>query len=216
VATRLVLPRLYVIIDAALLTLPPPDCAQELAEAGVRLVQYRNKTGSARELLKTSRQLSTILAARGVSFLVNDRPDVALLADAKGVHVGQDDLDVEQTRSLVGTGKWVGISTHNLSQFHGAVASSADYVAVGPIFATSSKGNPDPVIGVDFIRRVRGLTDKPIVAIGGITRDNAASIIKAGADCVAVIRDIAGASHPGQRARQFLELLEAANHAPAY
>jgi thiamine-phosphate pyrophosphorylase len=215
VSARLVLPKLYVIVDAALLTIPAQDCAQELAEAGVRLLQYRNKTAPARESLKCSREIATLLNPRGVSFVVNDRPDVAVLAGARGVHVGQEDLEVEQARALVGPEKWVGVSTHNLEQFQSAAASSADYIAVGPVFATSSKANPDPVIGLEFLRQARALTDKPIVAIGGITLENAASIIRAGADCVAVISDILGAGDPARRARQYLELLDSANHAAA-
>jgi thiamine-phosphate pyrophosphorylase len=213
VSTRLVLPRLYVILDSALLTIPAQDCAQELADAGVRLLQYRNKAASARELLHASQEIASLLAPRGVSFVVNDRADVAVLAGASGVHVGQEDLGVEQARALVGEDKWVGISTHNLEQFQSAAATSADYIAMGPVFATTSKANPDPVVGTEFIRQVRALTDKPIVAIGGITLENAASIIKAGADSVAVISDILRARDPGGRARQYLDLLDAANHA---
>ena len=210
---RLVLPRLYVILDSGLLTIPAQDCAQELAGAGVRLLQYRNKVAPARELLISSRNLASLLTPLGVSFLVNDRPDVAVLAGASGVHVGQDDLEAEQARELVGKEKWVGVSTHNLEQFQKAAATSADYIAVGPVFSTSSKANPDPVIGTEFVRRVRGLTEKPIVAIGGITLESAASVIEAGADCVAVISDILLAPDRGRRARQYLELLGAANHA---
>ena len=166
---RLVLPKLYVILDSALLTIPVQDCAQEFADAGVRLLQYRDKTASARDLLHSSRSLASLLTPQGITFIVNDRADVAVLAGASGVHVGQDDLGVEQARALVGNEKWVGVSTHNLEQFRAAAATSADYIAVGPVFATSSKANPDPVIGTEFIRRVSDLSDKPIVAIGGIT-----------------------------------------------
>jgi thiamine-phosphate pyrophosphorylase len=213
VASRLVLPRLYVILDSALLTLPAQDCAQSLADAGVRLMQYRSKAASARELLHSSQNLASLLAPRGVSFVVNDRADVAVLAGAGGVHVGQEDLGVEQARELVGSDKWVGVSTHNLEQFQGAAATSADYIAVGPVFKTSSKANPDPVVGTEFVRQVRAFTDKPIVAIGGITLENAAAVIAAGADSVAVISDILRARDPGERARQYIDLLGAANHA---
>jgi thiamine-phosphate pyrophosphorylase len=210
---RLVLPRLYVILDSALLTLPAQDCAQKLAEAGVRLLQYRNKNGSARELLQTSRELASLLIPQEVKFLVNDRPDVAVLSGASGVHVGQDDLEVEQARALVGGEKWVGVSTHNVEQFRSAAASSADYIAVGPVFTTESKANPDPVIGTEFIRRVRAMTDKPIVAIGGITLERAASVIEAGADSVAVISDVLRAPDPGLRARQYIDRLGAVKQA---
>jgi len=146
---------------------------------------------------------------------VNDRPDVAFLAGASGVHVGQEDLDAEQARCVIGPDKLVGVSTHNLEQFERAAASSVDYIAVGPIFATSSKANPDPVVGLDFVRRMRGLTDKPIVAIGGIRLEHAAPTIEAGADSVAVISGILSASDPAQRAREYINTLESAKHAAA-
>jgi thiamine-phosphate pyrophosphorylase len=208
---RLVLPRLYVILDAALLTTPVEDGAQELADAGVRLLQYRAKDEPALNMLNTCRKLAALMAPRQVSFIVNDRPDIANLAEATGVHVGQEDLDVEPARDLVGKEKVVGISTHNLEQFRVAAKTSADYIAVGPIFATLSKANPDPVVGAELIRRVRDLSDKPIVAIGGITLRNAASVIQAGADCVAVISDILRAPDRGRRAKQYLELLGSEN-----
>jgi thiamine-phosphate pyrophosphorylase len=212
---RLVLPRLYVILDAALLTVPETECAQKLAAAGVRLLQYRNKRASARELFESSKRLSSLLVPQSVTFVVNDRADVASAAEASGVHVGQEDLGVEAARSLIGPGKLLGVSTHNLGQFKDAAATSADYVAVGPVFSTSTKANPDPTVGIELIRRVRPVTDKPIVAIGGITLERAAEVIQAGADSVAVISDILLAPDPGQRARQYIELLEAANHAAA-
>ena len=212
---RLVLPRLYVILDAALLTVPETECADKLAAAGVRLLQYRNKQASARELLASSKRLSLLLIPQGVTFVVNDRADVALAAEANGVHVGQEDLGVEAARSVVGEGKLLGVSTHSLVQLKDAATTSADYVAVGPVFSTSSKANPDPVVGIELIRRARPLTDKPIVAIGGITLERAAEVIEAGADSVAVISDILLAPDPGQRARQYIEILGAANHAAA-
>lgn len=212
---RLVLPRLYVILDAALITSPERDCAASLAEAGVRLLQYRNKSALARQYLDSSRALAELLSPRGVSFFVNDRPDVAFLAGASGVHVGQDDLTVEQARRVLGPDKLVGVSTHNLEQFEKAAASSADYIAVGPIFSTSSKTNPDPVVGLDLLRRVRTLTDKPIVAIGGIALERAASAIEAGSDSVAVISGILSAADPAQRAREYITTLESAKHAAA-
>src|SRR5580704_11947022 len=209
----LVLPRLYVILDAALITSPERDCALSLAEAGVRLVQYRNKAAAARQYLDTSRKLAETLRPHGASFFVNDRPDVAFLAGASGVHVGRDDLDVEQTRQVVGRDKLVGVSTHNLEQFERAAANSADYIALGPIFSTSSKANPDPVVGLDLLRKMRQLTDKPVVAIGGITLERAASVIEAGADSVAVISGILSAPDPSQRAREYIETLASAKHA---
>ncbi len=210
---RLVLPRLYVILDATLITSPERDCARSLAEAGVRLLQYRNKSASARHYLESSREIAEAVRSRQVAFFVNDRPDVALLSGASGVHVGQDDLSVEQSRAAIGRDKLVGISTHNLAQFEAAAQSSADYIAVGPIFTTSSKANPDPVVGLDLLRKVRPLTAKPIVAIGGISLDRASAVIEAGADSIAVISGILSAPDPTQRARHYIEALESAKHA---
>lgn len=212
---RLVLPKLYVILDAALTPLPETDCAASLAEAGVRLLQYRNKVASARQLFESSRALAQLLIPQGVSFFVNDRPDVAYLAGASGVHVGQADLDAEAARRVMGPDQLVGVSTHNLEQFERSAVSSADYIAVGPIFSTSSKANPDPIVGLDFLRKIRALTDKPIVAIGGITLERASQAIEAGADSVAVMSGILADPNPGQRARQYVKSLEAARHAAA-
>jgi thiamine-phosphate pyrophosphorylase len=212
---RLVLPRLYVILDAALVTVPETECAQKLVDAGVRLLQYRNKAAPARELFESSKRLSSLLIPQGITFVVNDRADVAWAAEASGVHVGQEDLGAEAARSVIGTGKLLGVSTHNLDQFKDAAATSADYVAVGPVFSTSTKANPNPVVGIELIRRIRPLTKKPIVAIGGITLERAAEVIQAGADSVAVISDILLAPDLEQRARQYIQLLEAANHAAA-
>jgi thiamine-phosphate pyrophosphorylase len=212
---RLVLPRLYVILDAALLTVPESARAQELVDAGVRLLQYRNKRASARELFECSRRLSSLLIPQGVTFVVNDRPDVAWAAGASGVHVGQEDLEAEAARLVMGTGKLLGVSTHTADQFEKAAASAADYIAVGPVFSTSTKANPDPVVGIELIRRVRLLTDKPIVAIGGITLERIGEVIQAGADSVAVISDILLAPNPGQRARAYNDVLTAAKQAAA-
>jgi thiamine-phosphate pyrophosphorylase len=208
---RLVLPRVYVILDAALLNIPEIECARKLADAGVRLIQYRNKNASARELFEKSRELAAFLNPIGVKFIVNDRADVASLADADGVHVGQDDLGVEQTREVMGGGKWVGVSTHNTGQFRTALETSADYIAVGPIFATGSKMNPDPVVGLKLVRQARAMTDRPIVAIGGITLERAEEVIESGTDSVTVISDILRAENPGERARQYIDLLEKPN-----
>jgi len=212
----LVMPRLYVLLDAGLVRGPAQEIARQLMDAGVRVLQYRAKNVPAQELLETAKQIAELARIKGTSFFVNDRPDLAYLAGAHGVHVGQDDLSVEQARTIVGQDRWVGVSTHNRQQFERAAASSADYVAIGPIFATASKSNPDPVVGTALLRELRLLTEKPIVAIGGITLERAAEVIEAGADSVAVISDILGASDPGQQARKFIQRLEAvkpaANH----
>jgi thiamine-phosphate pyrophosphorylase len=204
----LVLPPLYMILDAALLTSPEIEVAKNLNKAGVLLFQYRNKRGSTREIFQASSGLAAELAERGALFFVNDRPDVAFLSGASGVHVGQNDLPVAESRAVMGKGKLLGISTHNLEQFRAAAGTDADYIALGPVFATGSKPDPDPVVGTAMIREARKLTAKPLVAIGGISLDRAKEVIEAGADSIAVISDVLRAKDPANRARQFLDLLE--------
>jgi thiamine-phosphate pyrophosphorylase len=184
--------------------------AEALAESGVELIQYRNKKAPSRELFEISKKLSTGLAQRGVRFIVNDRPDIALLAGAGGVHVGQDDLGVEEARAICGTGRWVGVSTHTLEQVAAADRTSADYVAFGPIFPTTTKQNPDAVVGTELLRRVRQITQKPLVAIGGITLERAAEVYGAGADSLAVVRDLICSTNPAERARQYLKVAASA------
>ncbi len=209
-ANRLALPALYVILDAALLPSDPIELTNRFLDAGVRLFQYRNKTASSLELLHAAQSLCVTVRQRGAEFILNDRPDIARLAGANGVHLGQDDVAVSTARRIVGSDGIIGISTHNLKQFRAAIELDADYIAVGPVFATGSKRNPDPVVGIEFIRKARALTDKPIVAIGGITLERAPEVIAAGADSVAVISDILSAKNPVQRAEQFLEKLPVA------
>ena len=205
---RLVMPRLYVILDAGLIQGPAQEIARQLMKVGVRLLQYRAKSVPARQMLETAAGIAGIARKAGANFFVNDRPDLAYLSGAAGVHVGQDDLGVEQARAIVGSDRWVGVSTHNREQFEQAAASSADYVAIGPIFATTSKANPDPVVGTELLRQLRPLTKKPIVAIGGIRLECAAEVIEAGADSVAVISDILAAPDPAGHAFKFIQTLE--------
>lgn len=204
---RLVLPRLYVILDASGGVSEKLEKARILAEGGVRLVQYRGKNQVSREQYRAASELAKYFAGHAVTFLVNDRPDIALLAGAAGVHVGQEDLSAEDARRVVGPDKWVGVSTHTLEQVRGAAETSADYIAVGPIFATATKENAEPVVGTGWIRQARGLAGKPIVAIGGITLENAPQAIAAGADSVAVISDIWRAPDPRARIEEYQKLL---------
>jgi thiamine-phosphate pyrophosphorylase len=200
------LPRLYPILDAACF----PDAAAmfaaaaKLAAAGVTLLQYRNKSGNARQMLDEARELRARLGA-GVRLIMNDRADLCLAAGFDGLHVGQDDLSPEAARRIIGSARWLGVSTHNPEQLAEADKTSADYLAIGPVFATRSKANPDPVVGLEGIRRARELTRKPLVAIGGITRANARSVIEAGADAVAVISDLL--RDPRKSAEEFLRVL---------
>ncbi|HKQ88344.1 MAG TPA: thiamine phosphate synthase [Candidatus Acidoferrales bacterium] len=197
-------PALYAILDPQLISTPLVPFAQNLAAAGVSLIQLRDKRATTARLCAQSRELAAVLCPAGVRFIVNDRPDIAVIAGASGVHVGQDDLPPEDARSVVGPSRWVGVSTHNLTQFREANATSADYIAVGPIFPTASKENPDPVVGLELLREVRKLTTKPLVAIGGITLERAPDVFRAGADSVAVIRDLLCADNPAERAREYL------------
>ena len=140
-----------------------------------------------------------------IRLIMNDRADLCLAADFDGVHVGQEDLSPESARKIIGPERWLGVSTHNPEQIREADLTSADYLAIGPVFATSSKEKPDPVVGLEGVRRARELTRKPLVAIGGITRANAASVIAAGADSVAVISDLL--REPRKSAEEFLRIL---------
>jgi thiamine-phosphate pyrophosphorylase len=180
---------LYAILDPSL-TPEPVAFARQLAEAGVQLIQLRDKRGSSRKIHEQARELMS-LQSSGVRIIINDRPDIAAIAGAAGVHVGQDDLPVEDARKICRPPLWVGVSTHNLNQLREADATSADYIAVGPIFPTSTKENPDPVVGLDLLRAARQLTRKPLVAIGGVTVESAGEVFAAGADSVAVTKDLA-------------------------
>lgn len=205
------LPRLYAIADAQVMArcgIALVDFSRGLRAAGVMLVQYRDKTGSPQEVLRAAAVLREVFAGSGAKLILNDRADLALLAKLDGVHVGQEDLDPQDARMVVGPSCIVGISTHNDAQVCAADASCADYIAIGPAFTTVSKANPDPVVGLAGIRRARALTRKPLVAIGGITRENARSVIEAGADSVAVISSLFAPGESGEQvARDFLMIL---------
>jgi thiamine-phosphate pyrophosphorylase len=185
------LPRLYAIVDSYARESTPDLVAfgEELAAGGCTLLQYRNKSGNARVMLEQARELKEHLGD-SVRLIMNDRADLCVAADFAGVHVGQEDLSAASVRKIIGPERWLGVSTHNPEQLHEADLTSADYLAIGPVFATSSKEKPDPVVGLEGVRRARLLTRMPLVAIGGITRANAASVIEAGADSVAVISDL--------------------------
>lgn len=202
----LTIPRLYAILDPACFSDPARlfNAAEDLVAGGVTLLQYRDKSGNARQVLEQSRELRRRLGNR-VKLIMNDRADLCLAAEFDGVHVGQEDLSPEAARRVIGPERWLGVSTHNPAQLAEADKTSADYLAIGPVFATSSKENPDPVVGLEGVRRARELTRKPLVAIGGITRANARSVIEAGADSVAVISDLL--PHLRKSAEEFLRIL---------
>ena len=200
------IPRLYAILDTA--CFPEREAllaaAEELAAGGVVLLQYRNKSGNARQMLEPARELRRRLG-NSVKLIMNDRADLAMAADFDGLHVGQEDLSPEGARRVIGQALCLGVSTHNPEQVREADGTLSDYVAIGPVFLTSSKANPDPVIGIEGVKEARALTRKPLVAIGGITRANCRSVIEAGADSVAVISDLL--RQPRQSAEEFLRIL---------
>jgi thiamine-phosphate pyrophosphorylase len=205
------LPRLYPIIDEGVLErcgVALGRVAEDLKAAGAQLVQYRNKVGEPESVLRFAAMVWEVFTGTGCRLIMNDRADLAVLAGFGGVHVGQGDLSPEDARRVVGVERWVGVSTHNDEQVRVADATSADYVAVGPVFATGTKVDAEAVIGLEGMRRARALTTKPIVGIGGITRANARSVVEAGADSVAVISGLFVEGETVEKvARDFLEIL---------
>jgi thiamine-phosphate pyrophosphorylase len=183
------LPRIYPILDGE--TLARRGIAVETAaaawlEGGARILQIRHKGHWGRAVYEAAARVASLCRECGARFIVNDRADIAMLLGA-GLHVGQDDLAPSDARRLMGAGAVIGFSSHNPEQICAAAREPVDYVALGPVFATATKANPDPVVGVEEVRRCRALIEKPLVAIGGITMDNARDVFAAGADSIAVI-----------------------------
>jgi thiamine-phosphate pyrophosphorylase len=207
----MVLPRLYPIADEAVLGRHNLDVAffsKELRAAGVELLQYRNKTGAPQDVLRAALVIREVFAGIACRLILNDRADLAVIARWDGVHVGQEDLLPKDARRVVGAERWVGVSTHTDVQVSLADRSCANYIAVGPVFATGTKLDAEPIIGLEGVRRARALTGKPLVAIGGITRENARSVVDAGADSVAVIGALLAVGEPIEKvARDFIEIL---------
>jgi thiamine-phosphate pyrophosphorylase len=200
------LPRLYAILDTSSFSNDEAlfSTAEELLAGGATLLQYRNKSGNAREMLAQARELKRRLG-QSARLIMNDRADISLAAGFDGVHVGQEDLSPEGARKVIGATFLLGVSTHNPEQVEQADKTSADYIAIGPVFSTASKANPDPVVGLAGVRKARSLTRKPLVAIGGINRANCLSVIEAGADSVAVISDLV--REPRKSAEEILSIL---------
>jgi thiamine-phosphate pyrophosphorylase len=200
------LPRVYPILDAANFSSSREllEFARSLISGGATLLQYRNKQGNGRQMLSDARNLR-LAAGKEVRCIMNDRADLCLAAGFDGVHVGQDDLSPEAARSVVNSGRWVGVSSHSVEQAIAADATSVDYIAIGPVFDTRSKERPDPVIGLEGLKRVRVATRKPLVAIGGITLTNCRSVIDAGADSVAIISALL--SSPAKTVEDFIRVL---------
>lgn len=209
------LPLLYPIVDFSCFAAAPDPVpgvlrfADELIKSGAGLIQYRDKVSPPQRLLSIARELRRVTRDRA-KLIINDYPDLCLACEADGVHLGQDDLSPSSARGIFMAAKkeglWIGFSTHNLDQVREADAMPIDYLAVGPVFSTSSKANPDPVIGLDGVKRARKASSKPLVAIGGITRANCRQVREAGADSVAVISDLL--ESPAKAVEDFLRILE--------
>jgi thiamine-phosphate pyrophosphorylase len=204
---RLALPRIYPILDTEALAVRGirlETAAAAFLDGGAEILQLRQKAHWSREMFAAAQQVSRLCREAGARLIVNDRADFALLLEA-GLHVGQDDLPPRDARKLMGPDAVIGFSSHNPAQICAAGGEPVDYVAIGPVFSTASKQNPDPTIGVEQVRRCRELVDKPLVAIGGITLENAAEVLRAGADSVAVIAGLLPQSPGVQALRQRME-----------
>jgi len=203
---RIDLPKLYPITDVRLSGLSHAEQVARLSAGGATLVQLREKHLSPREFYREAEEALRVARSRSVHLIINDRVDIALALRADGVHLGQADLAPEAARRLLGERAVIGFSTHNIEQVREALSLPVDYIAIGPIFATSSKENPDPVVGLDGLRRVRQLVGEvPLVAIGGIGRESALEVLAAGAGSVAAISLLL--SQPAEIERRTRELL---------
>ena len=185
-------PRFYPILDtgaAARAGLDLAKSAEALLDAGIGILQLRHKDHFDRKMFETAREVAAACREAGAIFVINDRADMAVLLDA-ALHIGQDDLPAPESRALIGAVRVLGISTHNEEQLLASNHEPVDYIAIGPLFQTGSKRNPDAVVGVEELARLRPLTGRPVVAIGGINRENFGSVLQAGADSIAVIGDL--------------------------
>lgn len=201
------LPGLYAIVDPLATGRDPVALGRAMLDGGARCLQLRLKDASARELLAVACALREPTRAAGALLIVNDRADVARAAGADGVHVGQDDVPVSVARAILGPGRLVGVSTHDVDQARAAVRDGADYLGVGPIFDTASKAGALPARGLDLLHAVRAAVDRPLVAIGGITAETAAAVRGAGADSVAMIGALVGAPDVAAAVRNVLNRL---------
>ncbi len=169
--------------------LPLAHAAGAILDAGVKILQLRHKAPYTREVFAQAAAIAGMCRQAGAGFVINDRSDIALILEA-GVHLGQDDLPPAEVRRMIGPGRMLGFSTHNQQQVHDARAEPIDYVAFGPVYPTASKEKPDPVAGVEELRRAKSQTDRPLIAIGGITLTNSENVFDMGADSLAVISDL--------------------------
>lgn len=202
------LPKIYPITDRFISGLSHLEQVRRLAQGGGRFIQIRDKSAPAGEFYDSAVEVMRYAHELGLTIIVNDRVDIALASGADGVHLGQDDLPPDEARRLLGESAIIGYSTHSTEQALRAMSLPVDYIAIGPIFSTSTKEDPDPVVGLDGLRSVReGIGVFPLVAIGGINRGNAREVLGSGADSLAVISDLL--SDPAQMTARILELSRA-------
>ena len=185
----------------------PMDLARAYLNGGARFLQLRAKAMTGAALLELSRELVALGRPYAATIVINDRVDIAAIAAADGVHVGQEDLPPDRARRVVGSDALIGRSTHTDAQLDAAATEPIDYVAIGPVFGTSTKATGFDAVGLEMIRRATRV-GRPVVAIGGVTIDNARSALDAGAACVAVISDLLASGDPERRVRQYLQMLE--------
>jgi thiamine-phosphate pyrophosphorylase len=199
------LPRFYPITDVRLSGLSHADQVERLVAGGATMIQLREKTASPREFYAAALEAMKVARRLNVRIIINDRVDIAIAVNADGVHLGQEDIPPDHARRLLGERRIVGFSAHGVKQAERADGLPVDYIAIGPVFQTSTKKDPDAVVGLEAIAATRRQTSKPLVAIGGITLSRAASVIEAGANSVAVISDLFSTNDISGRAREFID-----------
>lgn len=177
------------------------EVVARMIDSGIRVIQYREKDKSAREKYRECLQIRKMTRDAGVTFIVNDHADLALLVEADGIHLGQDDLPPEKVRELVGAEMLIGLSTHSAAQAEAAVASGVDYIGVGPIFATKTKKDVGDPVGLEYLDYVVENLKLPFVAIGGIKEHNIGEVSRRGAKCIALVTEIVGAEDIGAKVR---------------
>jgi len=201
------LPKLYPITDVSVSGLSHAEQIESLAAGGASLIQLRDKHASPGEFYHAALEAMLFAKRLGVQLVINDRVDIAIAVKADGVHLGQDDLPPGKARMLLGQDRIIGFSTHTLDQALEADSAPVDYIAIGPVFRTSTKENPDALVGLAKVHEVKLRISKPLVAIGGITLATARLVIDAGADSIAVISDLLATTDIAERTRGFIESL---------
>jgi len=196
---------LYFVTDSRLTRQGILKDAKQVIEAGCRLIQYREKNKSSREMLEEAKQLASLCKSKGALFIVNDRLDIAQAVDADGVHLGQSDLPIDLARKILGKEKIVGTSNHSVEEAKRSEEAGADYISVGPVFYTNTKKDAGPPVGLNLLKQIRAITRLPIVGIGGVNEENLEQVLRAGADSVAIISAIVSSNDPGKSAERIVK-----------